>query len=188
MDAAAAGPDPEIGPRCNVQNFDRFFEGLAAFTAVAFPAAMVNSGLKYMQKQIQLAFMRRLTHHLHERYCANRAYYAASVLGGDPPFQTPFLNKAIFLSKWKIGVLRTTHVAYFKQRSRPTDPISSDRDPIPCTSTVFLRDAANLSLEQRWRAFYAMWPQMPYKAFGFTTAGMEAMMTMQELPLVAAPP
>ena len=81
---AAAGPGLKIGPCCNVQNFDRFFEGLAAFTAVAFPAAMVNSGLKYMQKQIQLAFMRRLTHHLHERYCANRAYYAASVLGGDP--------------------------------------------------------------------------------------------------------
>jgi ABC-type uncharacterized transport system fused permease/ATPase subunit len=67
-----------------VQNYERFANGIASFIAVAFPAAVVNSGLKYMQKQIQLAFMRRLTHHLHEKYCANRAYYAASVLGGTP--------------------------------------------------------------------------------------------------------
>ena len=26
--------------------------------------------------------MRRLTHNLHSLYCSNRAYYAASVLGG----------------------------------------------------------------------------------------------------------
>jgi len=66
-----------------VQNYERFANGIASFIAVAFPAAVINSGLKYMQKQIQLAFMRRLTHHLHEKYCANRAYYAASVLGGE---------------------------------------------------------------------------------------------------------
>ena len=56
--------------------------GLAAFAGVAIPAACVNSGLRFMQKQIQLAFMRRLTHHLHRLYCSNRAYYSASVLGG----------------------------------------------------------------------------------------------------------
>ena len=49
---------------------------------MAIPAACVNSGLRFMQKQIQLAFMRRLTHHLHRLYCSNRAYYSASVLGG----------------------------------------------------------------------------------------------------------
>lgn len=65
-----------------MQNYERFLNGIASFVAVAVPAAVVNSGLKFMQKQIQLSFMRRLTHHLHERYCANRAYYAASVLGG----------------------------------------------------------------------------------------------------------
>ena len=68
------------------QNYDRFLNGIASFVAVAFPAAIVNSGLKFMQKQIQLSFMRRLTHHLHEKYCANRAYYAASVLGGKLSF------------------------------------------------------------------------------------------------------
>ena len=49
---------------------------------VSVPAAVVNSGLKYMQKRIKLSFMRRLTHHLHEIYTSHRAYYAASTLGG----------------------------------------------------------------------------------------------------------
>jgi len=52
------------------------------FAGVAIPAAAVNAGLKLMQKRIQLAFQARLTRHLHARYTANRAYYAASVLGG----------------------------------------------------------------------------------------------------------
>ena len=55
---------------------------LLLFTAVAVPAAVVNSALKYLQKRIKLAFMRRLTHHLHENYFRHRAYYAATWLGG----------------------------------------------------------------------------------------------------------
>lgn len=58
---------------------------LAGFAGVAIPAAVVNSGLKYCQKLIQLAFMRRLTHHLHKHYTRHRAYYAASTLGGALP-------------------------------------------------------------------------------------------------------
>ena len=50
---------------------------------MAVPAAIVNSGLKYVQKRIQLAFMRRLSHNLHEHYTTARAYYAASTLGGE---------------------------------------------------------------------------------------------------------
>ena len=65
-----------------MQNFPQFARLLAAFAGVAIPAAVVNSGLKYMQKRIQIAFQRRLTHHLHQQYCSNRAYYAASTLGG----------------------------------------------------------------------------------------------------------
>ena len=65
-----------------LQNFPQFARLLAAFAGVAIPAALVNSGLKYMQKRIQIAFQRRLTHHLHQQYCSNRAYYAASTLGG----------------------------------------------------------------------------------------------------------
>lgn len=64
------------------QDFSHFARLLAGFAGVAIPAAIVNSGLKYMQKQIQIAFQRRLTHHLHQQYCSNRAYYAASTLGG----------------------------------------------------------------------------------------------------------
>lgn len=40
---------------------------------------------RFFQKQIQLAFMMRLTRHLHRLYCSNRSYYAASVLGGGHP-------------------------------------------------------------------------------------------------------
>lgn len=64
------------------QQFDKFWRGLWAFAAVGVPAAVVNSGLKYMQKQIELAFQQRLTTFLHAQYCSNRAYYAASTLGG----------------------------------------------------------------------------------------------------------
>lgn len=55
---------------------------MSVFVGVGVPLAVVNSGLKYMQKRIKLAFMRRLTHHLHELYCDHRAYYAASTLRG----------------------------------------------------------------------------------------------------------
>ena len=70
-----------------------WWPGLAAFAGVAIPAACVNSGLRFMQKQIQLAFMRRLTHHLHRLYCSNRAYYSASVLGGAAAPQRTSLSQ-----------------------------------------------------------------------------------------------
>ncbi len=38
------------------QNFPGFGRCLLAFAAVGLPAAIVNSGLKYMQKQIELTF------------------------------------------------------------------------------------------------------------------------------------
>ncbi len=71
--------------------------GLAAFAGVAIPAAVVNSGLRFMQKQIQLAFMRRLTHKLHSLYCSKRAYYSASVLGGAAPALGPPARHAMCL-------------------------------------------------------------------------------------------
>ena len=64
------------------QNFPGFLRGLAWFLAVSVPAALVNSGLRLFQKQIQLAFMLRLSRRLHRLYCSNRSYYSASVLGG----------------------------------------------------------------------------------------------------------
>ncbi|GAB4818949.1 hypothetical protein N2152v2_005995 [Parachlorella kessleri] len=64
------------------QDFGRFGKYLSVFCGVGIPLSVVNSGLKYMQKRIKLAFQRRLTHHLHEYWCDHRAYYAASTLGG----------------------------------------------------------------------------------------------------------
>ncbi|GFR51705.1 hypothetical protein Agub_g14150 [Astrephomene gubernaculifera] len=64
------------------QQFSKFWRALMAFAAIGVPAAVVNSSLKYMQKQIELSFQQRLTTFLHAQYCSNRAYYAASTLGG----------------------------------------------------------------------------------------------------------
>jgi len=69
------------------------------FAGVAVPAALVNSGLKLFQKRIQLAFMRRLTHNLHQHYTANRAYYAASTLGGAPLAQPVRLAAWVSMSR-----------------------------------------------------------------------------------------
>ena len=63
-------------------DFKAFGWAQLEFAAVGIPAAIVNSGLKFMQKQIELAFQSKLSEHLHSRYCRNRAYYAASNLGG----------------------------------------------------------------------------------------------------------
>lgn len=41
---------------CYLQQFEKFFKSVLGFAAVGIPAAVVNSGLKYMQKQIELAF------------------------------------------------------------------------------------------------------------------------------------
>lgn len=60
----------------------RYWNAIGRLAAVGVPAAIVNAGLKYMQKRIQLAFQERVTKHLHTSYCSNRAYYAASILGG----------------------------------------------------------------------------------------------------------
>mmetsp|Transcript_4383 Transcript_4383/g.11917 ORF Transcript_4383/g.11917 Transcript_4383/m.11917 type:complete len:794 (+) Transcript_4383:128-2509(+) len=62
--------------------FESFAHSLMSFALMGIPAAVVNAGLKFMQKQIEMAFQSRLTTHLHKMYCSNRAYYAASTLGG----------------------------------------------------------------------------------------------------------
>mmetsp|Transcript_29019 Transcript_29019/g.81751 ORF Transcript_29019/g.81751 Transcript_29019/m.81751 type:complete len:694 (-) Transcript_29019:246-2327(-) len=71
-----------VGRHIMNANWPRFANTTLAFAAVGVPAAVVNAALKYMQKQIQLSLSSRLTRHLHEKYCGNRAFYAASVLGG----------------------------------------------------------------------------------------------------------
>ncbi|KAI8470101.1 MAG: ABC transporter transmembrane region 2-domain-containing protein [Monoraphidium minutum] len=62
--------------------FDKFGRAVVGFALVGIPAAIVNAGLKYMQKQIELSFQQRLGLTLHGAYTRNRAYYAASTLGG----------------------------------------------------------------------------------------------------------
>lgn len=74
--------EAHAGRHLIAQHFSRFGAGLAAFAAVALPAAAVNAGLKLFQKRIQLAFQSRLSKHLHTAYTSNRAYYAACALGG----------------------------------------------------------------------------------------------------------
>ena len=74
--------EARAGRHLIAQCFSRFGAGLAAFAAVALPAAAVNAGLKLFQKRIQLAFQSRLSKHLHTAYTSNRAYYAACALGG----------------------------------------------------------------------------------------------------------
>lgn len=50
-------------PRCAPRR------SIAVFAALGVPAALVNSGLKYMQKRIELAMQMRLTAYLHQQYC-----------------------------------------------------------------------------------------------------------------------
>lgn len=64
------------------KDWSTFGSNVAKFARLAVPAAMVNSGLKYMQAIISLSFQQRLTEHLHKCYFSNRVYYVASTLGG----------------------------------------------------------------------------------------------------------
>lgn len=65
-----------------LQQFPAFGRGVMDFALLGIPAAIVNSGLKFMQKNLELSFQQRLTLYLHRLYTSNRAYYAASTLGG----------------------------------------------------------------------------------------------------------
>jgi ABC-type uncharacterized transport system fused permease/ATPase subunit len=62
--------------------FAEFARSVGHFAALGVPAALVNAGLKFMQRAMELSFQQRIGLRLHELYTANRAYYAASTLGG----------------------------------------------------------------------------------------------------------
>lgn len=64
------------------QNWTGFRRVLIGFALNAVPATIVNSALKACQVLLSLALRNRLTRFLHKLYLGNRAYYAASVLGG----------------------------------------------------------------------------------------------------------
>mmetsp|Transcript_27157 Transcript_27157/g.68274 ORF Transcript_27157/g.68274 Transcript_27157/m.68274 type:complete len:690 (-) Transcript_27157:56-2125(-) len=79
---AVSSLEGRVGRNIMNANWPGFIDTNLQFAALCVPAAVVNAGLKFMQKQIQLSFSSRLTRHLHSEYCGNRAFYAASVLGG----------------------------------------------------------------------------------------------------------
>ena len=64
------------------QQFHKFAGTMLDFALLTAPAALVNSGLKWFQKLIELAFRDRLTRKLHDLYLGGRCYYLASSLGG----------------------------------------------------------------------------------------------------------
>lgn len=80
--AAPLSPVLPSVPPPSPQQFTAFGNAVVAFAVVGIPAAVVNAALKYGQKQIELSFQQRLGLTLHRAYTHNRAYYAASTLGG----------------------------------------------------------------------------------------------------------
>lgn len=64
------------------RNWDGFRRVLIGFALNTIPASIVNSALKALEVFVQISFRLRLTRFLHRLYMGNRAYYAASVLGG----------------------------------------------------------------------------------------------------------
>ncbi len=70
------------GCHATLQEFENFARAVLGFAVLGIPAAIVNSGLKGMTSALQLSFQQRLNTYLHRMYTSNRAYYAASTLGG----------------------------------------------------------------------------------------------------------
>lgn len=62
------------------RSWKKFFFVLGDFFVSGVAASVVNSALKYLTNSITVAFRRRLTAYVHERYLADRAYYHAGVL------------------------------------------------------------------------------------------------------------
>lgn len=77
-----ASVEGKTGQAVVSKEWTEFTSNLRRFAQAAIPAAIVNSGLKYLQTFISLSFQQRLTEHLHKCYLSDRVYYAASVLGG----------------------------------------------------------------------------------------------------------
>jgi len=53
---------PQGPPNClcdGLQEFDKFARAVVDFALLGLPAAVVNSGLKFMQKNLELSFQQR---------------------------------------------------------------------------------------------------------------------------------
>lgn len=62
------------------KSWPQFSAGLFDFFLTGCAAAVINSSIKFLTNGITVAFRRRLTVYVHERYLANRNYYRAAVL------------------------------------------------------------------------------------------------------------
>lgn len=111
------------------QRFDKFGRAVLAFAAVGIPAAVVNAGLKYMQKRIELSFQQRLSLYLHKQYTSNRSYYAASTLGGGLVAACPSTAGACkqeFCDRMRRSHIRPCHSSHLKMppSARPQKSLS----------------------------------------------------------------
>jgi hypothetical protein len=62
------------------KSWPQFRSGLLDFFMTGTCAALVNSAIKFLNNSTSVAFRRRLTLYVHQRYLANRNYYRAAVL------------------------------------------------------------------------------------------------------------
>ena len=62
------------------KSWPQFRSGLLDFFLTGTCAALVNSSIKFLNNSTSVAFRRRLTLYVHQRYLANRSYYRAAVL------------------------------------------------------------------------------------------------------------
>lgn len=58
-----------------------FFAAILKLALWSLPAALVNSGLKYLTGLLQLSFRRSLTQHFHQRYLSHRVFFRCVGLG-----------------------------------------------------------------------------------------------------------
>lgn len=66
----------------HLQSVSEFQKSMFFFTALGIPVAMVSSALKSNERRLELALQLCLTQQLHHNLCVNKAYHAASMLGG----------------------------------------------------------------------------------------------------------
>lgn len=60
-------------------NLKKFVRGVLALGAIAIPASVVNSLLKYFTNMLSIRFRKRLSLHVHEKYLDGITFYKASM-------------------------------------------------------------------------------------------------------------
>jgi len=65
----------ELGSLMGKRDFTRMFSQQAWFGLWCYPAALMNSLMKFFEKKIALQFRTELTNFIHEQYLSNRTFY-----------------------------------------------------------------------------------------------------------------